>query len=303
MVARISTNYLDQTSLRNLQTASQGMALTSYQITTGLKSQYLSDDAANSARILTLQDVQGKTETYLSNLSGAQNILNSVESALQQMSDLLSDASALATTGGNESSAETRATLAPKAQSLAESFYTLFNTQFNGQYVFSGSNAQQSPITGTAAATPYPGSPVPTTWYQGDTQLPSVVSGAGTTVQYGVTGNDPAFADMKSGLEALWYGLQNNNMTEVNNAISALGSAKTQISSLLGQVGGQLNTISLVSDRHTNQLNLVKNQLDDLQNVDAADALTQFSQQQATLQASMLIISKVNQLSLLDYLH
>lgn len=302
MATRIATNFQNENTLRNLQKANEGMALTTYQITTGLKSQKISDDPANMNTIITLRDVATKTQSYLNNLSGAKNVLSSVESALNQLTDLLADATSLATTARNESSAETRATLAPKAQALAESFYTLFNSQYNGRYLFSGSNAAQQPISGVATAAAYPGSPVPTTWYEGDSQLASTISGPGTTLQYGVLGNDPTFAQFKAGLESLWYGLQNNNVTEIDNSISALGAVKTGISALLGDVGGQLNTVSLLTSRQTSQQDLIGNQLSDLEEVDVSSALTKFSQQQATLQASMLIITKVNSLTLLDYL-
>lgn len=303
MVTRVATAFQNENTLRNLQLANQGMALTTYQITTGLKSQKISDDPANMNTIISLRDVSTKTASYLANLSTAKNTLTSAESALNQLTDLLSDAVSLATTARNESSADTRATLAPKAQALAESFYTLFNSQYNGQYLFSGSNAAQQPISTAAAPQPFPGSPVPTTWYEGDDKLASVISGSGTTLQYGVLGDDSTFANLKGGLEALWYGLQNNNLTEIDNATSALTSAKTGLSTLLGDVGGQLNTIDLLSTRQTSQQGILNNQLSDLDQVDVSTALTQFSQQQATLQASMLIITKVNSLSLLDYLH
>lgn len=302
MVTRVATNFQNENTLRNLQLANQDMALTTYQITTGLKSQKISDDPANMNTIISLRDVSTKTQTYLNNLASAKNILSSTESALNQLTDLLSDAISLTTTGRNESSAETRATLAPKAQALAESFYTLFNSQYNGQYLFSGSNAAQQPISSAAAAQPFPGSPVPTTWYEGDGRLATTVSGPGTTLQYGVLGDEPTFANIKAGLESLWYGLQNNNITEIDNATSALSAAKTGLSALLGDVGGQLNTVDLLTTRQTSQQDLLGNQLKDLEQVDVSTALTKFSEQQATLQASMLIITKVNSLSLLDYL-
>lgn len=302
MVTRISTNFQNENTLRNLQMANQGMALTTYQITTGLKSRNISDDPANMNTVISLRDVATKTKTYLTNLTSARSVLTSTESALNQLTDLLSDALSLATTGRNESSGETRATLAPKAQALAESFYTLFNSQYNGQYVFSGSNAAQQPISSAAAAQEFPGSPVPTTWYEGDTRMSTIISGPSTTLQYGVLGDDPTFANIKAGIEALWYGLQNNNTTEIDNATSALLAAKGGLSSLLGDVGGQLNTVDLLTTRQTSQQNLIGSQLDDLEKVDVSEALTRFSQQEATLQASMLIITRVNSLSLLDYL-
>jgi flagellar hook-associated protein 3 FlgL len=302
MVTRVATASQNAATLRNLQEANRGMALSTYQITTGLKSQTLSDDAGNSHQLLTLKDVQNRTATYLNNLTGANNQLTATESALQQMTDLLSEASSLATTGRNENSAATRATLAPKAQALAESFYSLFNTQYNGQYLFSGSNANTAPISGSASATAFPGEPIDTSWYQGDSQLATAVNGAGTTLEYGVLGNSDAFSKLKAGLEGLWYGLQNNNVTEIDTAISTLGGSKTALSSTVSLVGGQMNNIDQLTERYTNQQSFLKTSVDGLEKVDVSEALTTFSQQQATLQASMMIITQVNQVSLLDYI-
>ena len=302
MVNRIATASQNAATLRNLQEANRGMALSTYQITTGLKSQTLSDDSGNSHQLLTLKDVQNRTTTYLSNITGASNQLKATESALQQMTDLLSEAASLATTGRNENSASTRATLAPKAQALAESFYSLFNTQYNGQYLFSGSNANTAPISGTSSPAAFPGEPLGTTWYQGDNQLATTVNGANTTLEYGVIGNGDAFSKLKAGLEGLWYGLQNNNVTEIDTAISTLGAAKTALSSTVSSVGGQMNNVEQLTERYTNQQSFIQTSMDGIEKVDISEALTTFSQQQATLQASMMIISQVNQVSLLDYI-
>jgi flagellar hook-associated protein 3 FlgL len=302
MTTRIATNFQSQNSLRSLQQANEALTKTSFQVTSGLKAQRLSDLVADGSAVLTLRDVQAKNKVYLDNLTTVKNQLQASESTLQQLSDLLGEAISVGSLGRNENSATVRASLAPKAQSVTESFYTLYKTQFNGKYLFSGSDAANPPIATVATATPHPGSPVPTTWYQGDSLQPSVITGPGTTLSLGVTGNDATFANMKAGLEALWYGLQNNNITEIDSAVASLKSAQTGLSGLLGQVGGQIKTIDLISERHTTQQQFVQTQLDDLEKVDISQALTQFSQQQTILEASMTLITRVNQLSLLDFL-
>ncbi|TKW61926.1 MAG: hypothetical protein DI628_04705 [Blastochloris viridis] len=302
MVSRIATSSQNAATLRNLQSSNAAMALSTYQITTGLKSRTLSDDAGNASKLLTLRDVQTRTSTYMNNLSSANQQLKAAESALQQMTDLLSEATSLATTARNENSESTRATLAPKAQALVEGFYSLFNTQYNGQYLFSGSNANLSPMGDSPTATPFGGYPIDTAWYQGDSQLATVVSGSQTTLEYGVTGNSDAFAQLKSGLEALWYGLQNNNVTEIDNAISVLNSAKTSLSSMVSNVGGQMNSVNQQVDRYTTQQTFITDSIDNIEKVDVSEAMLDFSAQSATLQASMMVITQMNQVSLLNYL-
>lgn len=302
MVTRIATYFQNQNSLRNLQKANEGIALTSYQITSGNKARRLADTASDSTQILDLRNVLARTATYQSNINTATNRLKAAENALSGMTDMLAEAASVATLGRNENSADTRASLAPKAQAIVETFYTLFTTEFEGNYLFSGMNGTASPVAGTGNSTAFPGLPLPTDWYLGDSTPPSVSTGTGSSLQYGVPGNEEAFAQMKAGLEALWYGLQNNSLTDIDAAITTLESARTGISVLQGRIGGQINTLDQISTRHTTQQQFLKEQLDGLEKADLSEALTTFSQQQATLEASMLIISQVNQLSLLDFL-
>jgi flagellar hook-associated protein 3 FlgL len=301
-MSRIATYFQNQSTLRTLQNANQGISLASYQVSTGLKAQRVSDFDADTNRVLTLRDVQKRTNIYLGNLTNANNTVKATEGALQQLSDLIGDSISTATLGRNENSANTRKTLAPKAQSMAESFYTLLKTQYNGTYLFSGSNGQTAPTNTNAAAAAFPGAPVPTTYYQGDNQLPGIMTDNGTTLEYGVLGNDPALANLKAGLEALWQGLQTNNVTEIDNAVSALNQAKTGISTLLGRVGGQIKTIDLVKERHETQQTFLKDQLDNLEKVDVSEAIVRVNQQQATLEASSALITRINGLTLLNFL-
>ena len=90
--------------------------------------------------------------------------------------------------------------------------------------------------------------------------------------------------------------------SEMHTAISTLTTAKTELSSLVSNVGGQMNNVEQLTERYTNQQTFVQQSVDDIEKVDVSEALTTFSQQQATLQASMMIISQLNQVSLLDYI-
>ncbi|HEX2859739.1 MAG TPA: flagellin [Alphaproteobacteria bacterium] len=302
MIARISTFLQNQDSLRSMQTATAGLALSTYQITSGDKARQLADVSNDANQILSLTDVQARAKVYSNNITGAQNQLKSAESVLTNLLSLLEDATSSATLGRNENDAATRASLAPKLESLTQSFYSALQTQFNGRYIFSGQNGLTSPIAGSGTATAYNDAQPSTAWYMGDNDLPGTVTGPGTSLNFGVLGNDPAFQDMKAGLEAIWYGLQNNSTTDMDSGIALLKNARSGVSSLLGEVGGQLSSLSLVSDNNDAQSQFIQTQLDGLQKVDVSDAMTKFSQQAATLQASMAIITQVNRLSLLDFL-
>lgn len=299
---RVATSYMNQQSLLRMQKNSADLELTSYQITSGLKARQFSDIAEDVNQLLDFQDLYANNAQYVENLNLVNTRLSAMENALQGMSDLLVEAANLYTLGRNENTADVRATLAPEAEGLTESFYSLFKTEYNGRFVFSGAAGDRSPITSSPTANTAPGFPAPTTYYNGDSQRPQVLTATGLRQEYGVTGDEQAFADMKAGLEALWYGLENNSETDIDAAIDYLNQAQTEISGLLGQVGGQQNSFDLLINTHENTNIFLESRISELQDVDISEATTRFAQQEAALQASMLVITRLSQLTLLDFI-
>lgn len=299
---RVTNSFQNQQSILQIQKSNEQLGKLSSQITSGNISEKLSEIANKADDILDLRAVKKNTETYITNLESAKKRVEATESALQALADLLQEAKSVSTLGRSEKSADARAALAPKAQALTESFYSIFTTEFEGRYIFSGENGLQTPTNATPTATAFPGFPVPTTYYNGDSNLNQVITGFEQTLSYGVAGNDDTFANMKAGLEALWYGLENNSISDMDNAITVLNQTQTDLSAALANVGGQLSNITLQTNRHNTNLEFTTQRLDELDKVDITEALTQFTQEQATLEASMLVITQLNQLSLLDFL-
>ena len=303
MVTRIATAAIQTASLDRMQQSNTKLARLTSQITSGLKADRFQQIATDSAQMLNLQGLRLNTDQYIENLGAADARLKASENALQGMSDLIVEAANLWTLGRNENSADVRANLAPKAENLTRTFYNLFQTKFEGRYVFSGMAGETPPITVAPTANTVPGPPpAPSTYYTGDPQKDIVITGAGTTQEFGITGDNDAFANMKAGLEALWYGLENNSVTDIDGAIDLLNQAQSDIGSTLGEVGGQLSGFDLLKTRHENSTLFLQERIDELEKVDIAEAITLFNQEQATLEASMLVSTSLNSLSLLDFL-
>lgn len=299
---RVATGFLNRQTIASLQDNNAKLAQSTYQITSGLRAQSFSEISEDVTQLLDLQDLKLNNEQYVENLNLVNTRLRSMESALTNMNDLLVQAANLYTLGRNENTAETRATLAPQAEGFAESFNSLFQTKFNGRYVFSGAAGDRAPITVSPTPNTAPGFPAPTTYYNGDTQKPQIITSTGLVEEYGVTGDHEAFANMKAGLEALWFGLENNSETDIDSAINYLNQAQSDISTLLGEVGGQQASFELLINNHENTNVFLQGRIDELEKVDVAEATTKFSQQSSALQASMLVITRLSSLTILDYL-
>lgn len=299
---RVATAFQTQTSLNQMQKSNSSLQSLTAQITSGLRAQRYEEIAGDANQLLNLQDLRAKTDTYIKNLDAADSLLKAQESALNTVSDLLVEAANLYTLGRNENSAEVRATLAPKAEGIAETFWNTFSSQFNGRYIFSGQASNVAPIQTVPTANPFPGDPPPTTYYTGDSTRLATISSPGVTDSFGVTGDNLGFARIVAGLESLMFGLQNNSEADLDGAIDLLRQAQKDLGSMQGQIGGDLAGFELIKDRHENNQIFVQERIDEVEKVDIAEAMTQFSQEEAALEASLLTITRLLQIRLLDFL-
>ncbi|MFT7144659.1 MAG: flagellar hook-associated protein 3 FlgL [Alphaproteobacteria bacterium] len=300
---RVATASIHRNTLEQMQKSNADLAKTSFQVTSGLKAERFEDIAAQAGQLLNLQDLRGINEQFIKNMETVDSRLQSSENSIQGMVDLVVEAANLWTLGRNENTAEVRANLAPKAEGLTETFYSLFKTKFDGRYIFSGASGDRPPITSSPVATTVPaGIPAPNTYYNGDSQELLVITSTDVTQTYGITGGEDGFANMKAGLEALWFGLENNSESDIDGAINLLNQAQVDLSNMLGEIGGQQSGFDLLKTRHVNTNLFLTEQVDNIEKVDIAEAMTRFTQQQTTLEASMAVITQLNRLSLLDYI-
>lgn len=299
---RVSTTLMHQTALTQMEKSNSALSDLSYQITSGKKAKSLNEIAADANLLLNMEDLRTTTNTYVENLDTAKSRLSATENALQSLNDIMVEASNLYTLARNESNSEVRASLVSKAEGLANSLFSVMRTKFDGRYIFSGQDGETSPISGNPTATTIPADPPPTTYYNGDATKMKVITGNSTTESYGITGDHNGLARMKAGLEALMYGLENDSDTDIDGAIDMLQNAQSDISDMQGEVGGQMASFQLQIDRHENNKTFLQDRVDELEKVDVAEAMSKFAQQQSTLEASMMVISRLARLSLLDFM-
>lgn len=299
---RVSSFFRYQSTLQQMQKTNSSLDDITYQLTSGLKARSYSQISGDTNQLLNLKDVWANNETYMDNISAAQSRLVASENSLQNLSDLLVEASNVYTQARNELSPEVRATLGPKAEGLAESFYAILNTQFEGRYLFSGQDSGTPPTSASPTPNPFPGDPPPTAYYDGDTTRNIIIDGPGTRTSYGITGDDEAFARTKAGLETLWFGLENDSELDIDGAIDLLEQAQKDVADALGDVGGTLSGLDLIKERHESNNIFLKQRVDEIEKADVAEASTRFAQEEVVLNASLNVTSRLLQISLLNYL-
>lgn len=149
----------------------------------------------------------------------------------------------------------------------------------------------------------------PTFYYQGDLTGAQVSARIddGFDLQYGIRGDDPSFATIMGAL----YALATGDLTTTSDAgyremarmaMNDLDGGFDQLQEQIGVLGVRQNTIEQTDKRHTDFLITLQKQIVDVEDVDAADALTRLSLLQTNLEASFKLISTTSDLSLAKFL-
>ena len=298
---RVTNMYQAQQNVSRVQTSAQNVFKSDYQVATGLKSENYSDVSDDLSQILSTKETQKQLEAYGKNLTTTESYLNSVETSLQSMQKILTEATSLATLGLNENTPEDRASLAATAEGLAKNLDALMNQQFQGKYIFSGQATNQAVTNGTQP-TAYTGTPISKDYYQGDTEKRATIVAENTVQEFGITGDNDGFANLKAGIEALWHGLQNDNEQSLKGALDLINDAQEDFGSMLGTVGGEMKQIDILQQQNQNTEDFLAEQLQELQGVDSSEAISNLKQNEAILEANLMLISRMNSISLMDYL-
>ncbi|HEV7299651.1 MAG TPA: flagellin hook IN motif-containing protein [Tepidisphaeraceae bacterium] len=178
-LARVS-NLLRTSVATSSMTKTQRMLLeVQNQLTTGYRITKPSDDPGDSAVIQQLQKTLEKRQGYLDNISAAKNTLSSVDTSLDGVTDLLRQATQIASQNvGSDVTPAARQSAAALIENLYNQAVTYGNTQFEGTFIYGGDRSNTSPfVTSTNGGVKFAGSnDVLKNTFDENTVLPFMVS-------------------------------------------------------------------------------------------------------------------------------
>jgi flagellar hook-associated protein 3 FlgL len=149
----------------------------------------------------------------------------------------------------------------------------------------------------------------PTFYYQGDLGANQVSARIDDSLdlEYGMRGDEPCFATMMGAL----YALATSDLTIANDAgyrelarlaMNDLDQGFDELQEQIGILGVRQDTIEQTEQRHIDFLVILQNQIVNVEDVDAADAMTRLTLLQTNLESSFRLIAGTRDLSLTNYL-
>lgn len=299
---RISTNSIYQSGVTRISNIQSEQAKLQEQISTGRRISSPSDDPVAAARALEISSAQSANSKFADTRQTAQLKLNTLESNLTSVTNLLVSTQSTLVGAGNGTLSDTeRGFMASELKGSLDALIGLANTQdASGNYLYAGFKSSTMPFVANATGATYAGDSNQQL-LQVDSQRQMAANVTGDNVFQG--GGNDIFATL-SNLVTLLNTPITNAATQAayNTGIStAIGSLKGSVDNVLNvraDIGAKLNEIDNLDTAGSDRALQYSKSLSTLQDTDYASALSDFAKQQTIMEAAQKSFVQVTSLSL-----
>ncbi|MEG3177783.1 flagellar hook-associated protein FlgL [Sphingomonas sp. RB3P16] len=302
---QIGTNQFYDTGSSQLSKLSAKADALNTQIATTKRFTAPSADVVAYTRLATIKQATADGAAYASNVSLAKSLLAQSDSTLSAVSTQLQRAAELTTQAANGTLNDTdRKTIAIDLQSIRDDLVNLAGTKdVRGQPLFGAA-------TGTTAVTQAADGTVS---FGGTGEASAIPVADGTAIQatdsarrvFGAIptsggGTTDVFALLSTFVTALNAG--GDVSTATGTAANGLQAALTQVSSVQGSVGARAARLDIVSTQATDAAGARELDRSALEDTDQSSAIVELQKTMTVLSATQASFTKLNSLSLFDYL-
>ncbi len=308
MVTRVTTANTYGAILSDLMAAQNRQTTAGQQVATGKLGSDLVGFGSQTRNIVATNTVKARVDTMVDQLKSLNVKMNFQQSAVQQVSDVasqlkLSLTNALASGQGDGVMSDVTSFFSQAMQAL--------NTQYGGDYLFSGGQAQTKPFTATGLSDLNSPATVSSFFMDGGL-IPTNQIDDSTTIQTGFLASDlgqslmTSFQDIQN-FQVGTTGSFGGPLTDAQQTF--LTSAITQLSTVVNStiqtsaLGGDMQArVTAASTTQTDRQTTLTSSLGDMTDINEANAAAALTQAQTAVQASAQVFMTLKGMSLLNYL-
>jgi len=319
---RITNGYLLNQSVNSLNLNLNSLNTLQKQLSTGQNINQPSDDPIGTTQLLSLTNALNDDARYSSNIDDANTEVNTADTALSSMVDIIQRIQELTTQAANATNNQSgRDAIADEVNQDIDQLVQLGNTDIGGKYIFGGFQTDQPPFVRTDDyIVQYNGTPPADNWQRptevsqgvtmdininGENLLGSAAGPAGAAPPSPLPANIPGsglFQTLTELLSDLRSGNDPSQLSEIKNRLDDLTTQLNTVSSQQSIIGAISNRLQLTQNRISDRKTVLTQQFDDIQNVDMPATIAALNSQENTFQSSLSVTARVLQTSLLDYL-
>ncbi len=287
-------------------------------LASGIRVSMPSDDPVATQRILRWRTIDDNITQYQRNIDSTKLWMNSSESVLSSIQEIMERVYEIASTGANDLVPDDiRANYAVEIEALLKEVITLANTSVNDNYLFAGHLTDTKPFTYTLA-----GGLINSVDYNGDGGQREVEASEGNTYTINIIGSNDAdndgasdysfpavFRDASAGIDvfdtliALRDDLTAGDTGAIiNSRLGELSAAIDNIATSRAVMGLRLDAIGLTEDILSKTQIDVQSDIESNEQADYAQVVSNINYGQTIYEATLTTTSRLIQGSLFDFI-
>jgi flagellar hook-associated protein 3 FlgL len=284
--------------LAQVQTVSERQSRLQTQVATQQRIFQPEDDPAAVGRYLTLDAERRQITQYITNSDYALDLTQATYSGIQAIKKLSDRAGELATLGAGSISADASTAYAAEVDQLLEQALLQVNSRLRNDYIFAGTAVDTPPFSATRDAA----GKITGVSYVGNSTQTSVQISDTASIAPGSTGDtNTKLGDFINHLVQLRDALNSGSTANVSAAQSLLEGDEDNIVSAMSENGAVQLRIEVSQSQSKERLANVNTLISGETSVNLPEAITKLSQASLAYDAALQSMSKIMNVSLLDY--
>lgn len=304
MIGRVTTQMTASNLLANINQAMDRVDTTQQELSTGRKINQPSDNPYGTSLALQLNNQLANLDSFSNNVTdgtgwaqAANASLSSVTDSVQRIRELVVQAS-----NGTLTQADMSADAAEVNQ-LIDQIKQDANTQYNGQYIFSGAATTTAPYQ-AGSNDAYAGDTGQVTRQIGPNTSLAVNAGLSSVLGTGQTtpGQPAGDGKLLNTLRNIADAMQSGNSGALSSSLSKLDTNFGSLTGLTANMGATSDRLQMAASRIQSLQASDSQSLSDVQDADMAKTEVAFSTEQAALTAALQAGAHIVQQSLMNFL-
>lgn len=298
-MSRITNNVIINNTKRNLYRNLNTMEKIQEQLSTGKKISKPSDDPVGLVNAMRLRTNLGEINQHKSNIDDGKEWLNSTDSSLGKLGDVLQRVRELTVYGSNGTlEGDQRKAISAEVKQLIDEVGNIANSTHGERYIFGGTRTTKAPYN--------KGSDL----WEGNNNAIEFEIGIGTKIPININALDDVFkvdaskqSQLIADLKAVADHLDNSDIATLSSV--DLQNLDDHIDSILearAHVGARINRLEMVQDKMSDlELNFTQ-LLSKAEDADIAQVIMDLKTQESVYRAALSASSRIIQPTLVDFL-
>ena len=274
---RVTQNEIYRNFVSDIERFNENLNTISKQLSSAKKLNQLKDSPAGVAKLVSLTDRKAETDQYSFNTDAETFSLQTADSALNEVNNLVTSIYALGSQAGSGPvNQDTLATIASEISNLRDQILSLANTQANDRYIFAGTRTDIVPYVLNGGSVTY----------QGDGNVNTVTVDDGIEVNQSVPVSG-AFNSIFGAISSLLTGVTASDVPGIRAALGQFSAALSALGQVRGRVGADLGLLQRTKSNLDLRSTDLQQQQSKVQDADMADVAVQLQQNQTALNAAV----------------